>query len=163
MRAPACPKVNLQIRASNEHAVAFYRHLGYDIDDAGSRWRVGAGSGAGRRRGVRRCRRGGRDPPRRLQRPRPGRPGWVRVAAELLTDTGRRPEDECTLPLDCLAATASTGDSSTALAQPEVIDSEDLLEGLRAALKWTPELRTLIKSWKAELKATPAHLPSRVP
>lgn len=28
-----CPKVNLQVRTSNERAVAFYRHLGYDIDD----------------------------------------------------------------------------------------------------------------------------------
>ena len=31
--AAGCPKVNLQVRTSNEHAVAFYRHLGYDIDD----------------------------------------------------------------------------------------------------------------------------------
>ena len=28
-----CPKVNLQVRTSNEHAVAFYRHLGYGTDD----------------------------------------------------------------------------------------------------------------------------------
>jgi ribosomal protein S18 acetylase RimI-like enzyme len=31
--AAGCPKVNLQIRTSNERVVAFYRHLGYDIDD----------------------------------------------------------------------------------------------------------------------------------
>jgi ribosomal protein S18 acetylase RimI-like enzyme len=31
--AAGCPKVNLQVRTSNEHAVAFYRHLGYHIDD----------------------------------------------------------------------------------------------------------------------------------
>jgi ribosomal protein S18 acetylase RimI-like enzyme len=33
LRAAGCPKVNLQVRTSNEHAVAFYRHLGYNIDD----------------------------------------------------------------------------------------------------------------------------------
>jgi uncharacterized protein (DUF849 family)/ribosomal protein S18 acetylase RimI-like enzyme len=33
LRAAGCPKVNLQVRTSNENAVAFYRHLGYDIDD----------------------------------------------------------------------------------------------------------------------------------
>ena len=31
--ALGCPKVNLQVRTSNEHAVAFYRHLGYGTDD----------------------------------------------------------------------------------------------------------------------------------
>jgi ribosomal protein S18 acetylase RimI-like enzyme len=31
--ARGCPKVNLQVRTSNEHAVAFYRHLGYGTDD----------------------------------------------------------------------------------------------------------------------------------
>jgi GNAT superfamily N-acetyltransferase len=31
--AAGCPKVNLQVRTSNERAVAFYRHLGYDTDD----------------------------------------------------------------------------------------------------------------------------------
>ena len=31
--ALGCPKVNLQIRTSNEHAVAFYRRLGYGTDD----------------------------------------------------------------------------------------------------------------------------------
>jgi ribosomal protein S18 acetylase RimI-like enzyme len=28
-----CPKVNLQVRAGNERAVAFYRHLGFAVDD----------------------------------------------------------------------------------------------------------------------------------
>jgi ribosomal protein S18 acetylase RimI-like enzyme len=28
-----CPKVNLQIRTSNPHAVEFYRRLGYELDD----------------------------------------------------------------------------------------------------------------------------------
>jgi ribosomal protein S18 acetylase RimI-like enzyme len=31
--AAGCPKVNLQVRTPNQHAVAFYRHLGYDVDD----------------------------------------------------------------------------------------------------------------------------------
>ncbi len=31
--AAGCPKVNLQVRTSNEDAVAFYRHLGYSVDD----------------------------------------------------------------------------------------------------------------------------------
>jgi ribosomal protein S18 acetylase RimI-like enzyme len=31
--AAGCPKINLQVRTSNEPAVAFYRHLGYDTDD----------------------------------------------------------------------------------------------------------------------------------
>ena len=31
--ALGCPKVNLQVRTSNEHVVAFYRHLGYGTDD----------------------------------------------------------------------------------------------------------------------------------
>jgi hypothetical protein len=28
-----CPKVNLQVRTSNDDAVAFYRHLGHGTDD----------------------------------------------------------------------------------------------------------------------------------
>lgn len=28
-----CPKVNLQVRASNQEAVAFYRRIGYSVDD----------------------------------------------------------------------------------------------------------------------------------
>jgi len=28
-----CPKVSLQVRAGNQDAVDFYRHLGYTIDD----------------------------------------------------------------------------------------------------------------------------------
>lgn len=34
LAARGCPKVNLQVRASNQQAVGFYRHLGYNIDDA---------------------------------------------------------------------------------------------------------------------------------
>lgn len=33
LRALGCPKVNLQVRASNARVVAFYQHLGYAIDD----------------------------------------------------------------------------------------------------------------------------------
>ncbi len=29
-----CPKVNLQVRATNQNVVAFYRRLGYRVDDA---------------------------------------------------------------------------------------------------------------------------------
>jgi ribosomal protein S18 acetylase RimI-like enzyme len=32
--ALGCPKLNLQVRASNEAALAFYRHLGYVADEA---------------------------------------------------------------------------------------------------------------------------------
>ncbi len=28
-----CPKLNLQVRASNQEAVAFYRRLGYSVDE----------------------------------------------------------------------------------------------------------------------------------
>jgi hypothetical protein len=28
-----CPKINLQIRTSNEAAVEFYRSIGYELDD----------------------------------------------------------------------------------------------------------------------------------
>ncbi|UCG25043.1 MAG: hypothetical protein JSW55_03350 [Chloroflexota bacterium] len=28
-----CPKLNLQVRASNESVVAFYRHLGYEVEE----------------------------------------------------------------------------------------------------------------------------------
>lgn len=28
-----CPKVNLQIRTGNQDVIAFYRHLGYQVDD----------------------------------------------------------------------------------------------------------------------------------
>jgi ribosomal protein S18 acetylase RimI-like enzyme len=33
LRGLGCPKVSLQIRTSNEGVVAFYRHLGYSVDD----------------------------------------------------------------------------------------------------------------------------------
>jgi ribosomal protein S18 acetylase RimI-like enzyme len=34
LRARGCPKVNLQVRTSNEQAVAFYQRLGYRVDEA---------------------------------------------------------------------------------------------------------------------------------
>ncbi len=34
LRGAGCPKINLQVRAGNAEAVAFYRALGYKIDDA---------------------------------------------------------------------------------------------------------------------------------
>ena len=34
LTARGCPKVNLQIRAGNEQAIAFYRALGYSADEA---------------------------------------------------------------------------------------------------------------------------------
>ena len=33
LAAVGCPKINLQVRASNEGAVAFYRGLGYVVED----------------------------------------------------------------------------------------------------------------------------------
>lgn len=33
LRERGCPKVNLQVRSSNQVVVAFYEHLGYRIDD----------------------------------------------------------------------------------------------------------------------------------
>ena len=33
LRAAGCPKINLQIRSSNAEAVAFYRSLGFSMDD----------------------------------------------------------------------------------------------------------------------------------
>ncbi len=33
LRAAGCPKINLQVRASNRDAIEFYRRLGYDVDD----------------------------------------------------------------------------------------------------------------------------------
>jgi hypothetical protein len=33
LRALGCPKVNLQVRSTNAEVVAFYRHLGYGIED----------------------------------------------------------------------------------------------------------------------------------
>ena len=33
LRKLGCPKINLQIRASNKDVVAFYHHLGFKIDD----------------------------------------------------------------------------------------------------------------------------------
>jgi ribosomal protein S18 acetylase RimI-like enzyme len=33
LRAMGCPKVNLQVRASNTEVVAFYRELGYEVEE----------------------------------------------------------------------------------------------------------------------------------
>lgn len=33
LAALGCPKINLQVRTSNEQPIAFYQHLGYQIDD----------------------------------------------------------------------------------------------------------------------------------
>lgn len=33
LRALGCPKINLQVRSVNEAVVAFYRHLGYAVDE----------------------------------------------------------------------------------------------------------------------------------
>jgi ribosomal protein S18 acetylase RimI-like enzyme len=33
LRALGCPKINLQVRASNESVVAFYRTLGYQVEE----------------------------------------------------------------------------------------------------------------------------------
>jgi ribosomal protein S18 acetylase RimI-like enzyme len=32
LKAIGCPKLNLQVRASNEQAVQFYKSLGYDVE-----------------------------------------------------------------------------------------------------------------------------------
>jgi ribosomal protein S18 acetylase RimI-like enzyme len=48
--ARGCPKLNLQVRASNVEVLAFYRHLGYVQDEAvslGKRLIVDAATGAG--------------------------------------------------------------------------------------------------------------------
>jgi ribosomal protein S18 acetylase RimI-like enzyme len=50
LRAEGCPKINLQVRTSNEAVIAFYKRLGYATDDvAGMGKRLepdGPGSGA---------------------------------------------------------------------------------------------------------------------
>jgi ribosomal protein S18 acetylase RimI-like enzyme len=33
LRAEGCPKINLQIRASNAEAIEFYRRIGFEMDD----------------------------------------------------------------------------------------------------------------------------------
>lgn len=33
LREQGCPKINLQVRSSNEQVIAFYRHIGYRVDD----------------------------------------------------------------------------------------------------------------------------------
>ncbi|GLQ73935.1 GNAT family acetyltransferase [Vibrio penaeicida] len=32
--AKGCPKINLQIRSTNEKVIAFYKHLGYAVDES---------------------------------------------------------------------------------------------------------------------------------
>ena len=34
LRAIGCPKINLQIRSSNADVIAFYRSLGFSVDDS---------------------------------------------------------------------------------------------------------------------------------
>lgn len=45
LRELGCPKVNIQVRASNEGVVAFYRNLGYDIEERVSMGRRLEGAG----------------------------------------------------------------------------------------------------------------------
>jgi ribosomal protein S18 acetylase RimI-like enzyme len=33
LREAGCPKINLQVRTSNQSVIDFYRHLGYSVDD----------------------------------------------------------------------------------------------------------------------------------
>ena len=42
-RAAGCPKLNLQVRASNRQAVAFYERLGYAVEDRVSMGKLLAG------------------------------------------------------------------------------------------------------------------------
>jgi ribosomal protein S18 acetylase RimI-like enzyme len=50
LRAEGCPKINLQVRTSNEAVIAFYKRLGYALDDVASMGKRlepdGPGSGA---------------------------------------------------------------------------------------------------------------------
>jgi ribosomal protein S18 acetylase RimI-like enzyme len=36
LQSAGCPKVNLQVRATNSEVIAFYRSLGYEIEDRAS-------------------------------------------------------------------------------------------------------------------------------
>jgi ribosomal protein S18 acetylase RimI-like enzyme len=36
LRTAGCPKINLQVRTSNHHAIEFYRRLGYSVDEVSS-------------------------------------------------------------------------------------------------------------------------------
>jgi ribosomal protein S18 acetylase RimI-like enzyme len=45
LRELGCPKVNIQVRASNDGVVAFYRNLGYDIEERVSMGRRLEGAG----------------------------------------------------------------------------------------------------------------------
>jgi ribosomal protein S18 acetylase RimI-like enzyme len=45
LRSLGCPKVNLQVRASNHEVVAFYRNLGYEVEERVSMGRHLEGAG----------------------------------------------------------------------------------------------------------------------
>ena len=49
--ARGCPKVNLQVRATNQDVVAFYRALGYDVEERVSMGRLLGGSDCSRGQG----------------------------------------------------------------------------------------------------------------
>jgi ribosomal protein S18 acetylase RimI-like enzyme len=52
LRAAGCPKINLQIRSSNTDVIAFYKAIGFKVDDVvsmGKRLEVDAGSTFSRR------------------------------------------------------------------------------------------------------------------
>ncbi len=40
LRKLGCPKVNLQVRATNDDVIAFYRKLGYDVEERASLGKV---------------------------------------------------------------------------------------------------------------------------
>lgn len=40
LRKLGCPKVNLQVRATNDGVIAFYRSLGYDVEQRASLGKV---------------------------------------------------------------------------------------------------------------------------
>ena len=33
LRAMGCPKINLQVRSANVDVIAFYEHIGFNVDD----------------------------------------------------------------------------------------------------------------------------------
>lgn len=47
-----CPKINVQVRATNEEVVGFYQHLGYVVDDVVSMGKRLVDDDAGRARGL---------------------------------------------------------------------------------------------------------------
>ncbi len=40
LRKLGCPKVNLQVRATNDRVIAFYRKLGYEVEQRASLGKV---------------------------------------------------------------------------------------------------------------------------